>query len=119
MLNNKNIANAFVATQNLIQFSIENFEKSTQLQFNASKELLNDTFFNLKGITKVVNVKDLFAYTSEVANASLEKNVATFNQACALVNASQSKFGKIFAGINESAVVDTANKKSVKKTVTK
>ena len=117
MLNNKKMANTFAATQNLIQFSIENMEKSAQLQLNVSKDLMNDTFSTLSGLTKVTSVKDLFAYTSQLANTSVEKNVTVFNQACDLINTSQVQFGKLVADINDSVIATASN--SVKNSVTK
>lgn len=95
MLNNNNVAKAFAATQNLVQFSLDNIEKSTQLQLEVSKDLLNDTFTTIKGMTQVSNVKDLFAYANKVATATVEKNVNNFNTACNLVNKGQAEFSKL------------------------
>jgi phasin family protein len=85
---------AFENTHNLLNLSLESFERIANLNFELTKNAVESTSDALKVLTTTTDVNTFCANANNIAKSSIENNIRNYREICEVVVASQNKFKK-------------------------
>ena len=86
---------ALETSKQLLQHSIEGFEKLTAQQLEATKFAIDHATTNIKAVCSTKNPKDMITAASEFATSAFEKNIENCRNICGVLSTSQTKFNQI------------------------
>ncbi len=106
----KNTAHALDAANDLMNASIENIEKLTNLNIETSKHALEESTNAFKNFSTMSNPQDVLTYAKNLANTTAAKNAEICRNTYDIISTTHNKINKIFQAQASQFNTDSFNK---------